>query len=340
MKSSIRTTRGNIHWRFVVSLLSLTALAGAAGMPSMLKTARLNTELATVQAQSADGSEEQSTETFATVDVPGATVTIALDVNAEGVIVGRYATAGQTHGFLLSPAGELMTIDFPGASFTVAASLNDRRDIVGQYALPSAPTQRHGFLLKDGVYSSFDPPGSLFTNALGINERGDIVGRYCTLSRCRPPGNGDYRGFLLRDGEFTNLDVPGAIETDAFKINGSGQILGGFVTASHEEELFVQKKNSLTMMALANGKPVSVDIGGLNERGDIVGSYCDSATPCVLTPFGTHGFLISGDEFQTVDVPGALATTAIGINARSDIVGGYTDTNGRVHGFLLTRPQE
>ena len=31
------------------------------------------------------------------------------------------------------------------------------------YALPTAPTARHGFLLKDGLYTSFDPPGSVFT---------------------------------------------------------------------------------------------------------------------------------------------------------------------------------
>ena len=334
MKSSTRTTMGNIKLRFVVTLLALTVLTVAIGAPNVMDPAGLKTELATARAQSAD---ELPTETVTTIDGPGATVTLALDINAEGVIVGRYAAAGQTHGFLLTPAGELVTIDFPGASFTVAASLNDRGDVVGFYRLPSAPTQRHGFLLKDGIFSSFDPPGSTFTNALGINERGDIVGRYCTLSTCRPPGNGDFRGFLLRDGEFINLDVPGALETDAFKINGSGQILGGFVTASHEEELFVQKKTSLTMMALPNGKPVTLDNGGMNERGDIVGTFCDSANPCQLTPFGTHGFLISGDEFRTIDIPGAVATAAIGINARGDIVGSYTDTNGRVHGFLLSR---
>ena len=332
MKTAMqKSTR--ISARLKATVISLVALVATASVPIMIAT---GTYISPVGARSTD-SQDSLTDTFTPIDVPGATVTIALDINAEGVIVGRYAMAGQTHGFLRTPAGELVTIDFPGASFTVAASLNDRRDVVGQYALPSAPSQRHGFLLKDGVYSSFDPPASTFTNALGINERGDIVGRYCVLSRCRAPGNGDFRGFLLRDGEFTNLDVAGAIETDAFKINGRGQILGGFVTASHEEELFVQKKNSLTMMALPNGKPVSVDTGGLNERGDIVGSYCDSAAPCVLTPFGTHGFLISGDEFQTIDIPGAVATTAIGINARGDIVGGYTDMNGKVHGFLLSR---
>jgi hypothetical protein len=322
-----------ISARLKATVISLVALVAAASAPIMMATGAY---ISSVGAQSTD-SQESLTGTFATIDVPGATATIATDINAEGAIVGRYGMAGQTHGFLLTPAGEMMTIDFPGANFTVAGSINDRGDIVGWYILPSAPTQRHGFLLKDGVFSSFDPPGSIFTNALGINERGDIVGRYCTVSPCRPPGNGSFRGFLLRDGEFTNIDVPGALETDAFKISGSGQIVGGFVTASHEEELFVQKKNSLTMMALPNGKPVALDNGGLNERGDIVGTYCDSAAPCEITPFGTHGFLISGDDFRTIDVPGAVVTLGFGINDRGDIVGSYRDTNGRTHGFLLSK---
>ncbi|HXF96581.1 MAG TPA: hypothetical protein VNI61_10840 [Gemmatimonadales bacterium] len=39
--------------------------------------------------------------------------------------------------------------------------------------------------------------------------------------------------------------------------------------------------------------------------------------------------------FTTIEVPGARATTAWGINARGDIVGSYVDANGASHGFLL-----
>jgi hypothetical protein len=68
----------------------------------------------------------------------------------------------------------------PGAGFTVSGALNNRGDIVGWYTLPAAPAVRHGFLLRDGEFTTFDPPGSIFTNVLGINDRGDIVGRSCT----------------------------------------------------------------------------------------------------------------------------------------------------------------
>jgi uncharacterized membrane protein len=274
--------------------------------------------------------DDSSIETFTTIDVPGATGTLALDINSQGMVVGRYGSGGTSHGFLYSPTGEIVTIDFPGSSFTVAASINDRGDIVGMYALPSAPTQRHGYLLKDGVYTSFDPPGSTFTNALGINERGDIVGR------CRVPG-GDFHGFLLSDGEFTIIDAPGALRTHLFKMNSRGQAIGGFVNSANQEELLIWEKNRLTMMTLPNGRPVALDNGGINERGDVVGTYCDTAVPCGILPTGNHGFLISGGEFTTIDLPGAVSTATLGINARGDIVGAYFNSTGGAHGFVLTR---
>ena len=49
-----------------------------------------------------------------------------------------------------------------------------------------------------------------------------------------------------------------------------------------------------------------------------------------------HGFLLNGGSFTTLDVPGATATAAFGINAAGQIVGQYADAGGRFHGFLLS----
>src|ERR1700674_1929714 len=40
-------------------------------------------------------------------------------------------------------------------------------------------------------------------------------------------------------------------------------------------------------------------------------------------------------DFTTIDVPGALSTSASGINARGDIVGSYMDGKHHSHGYLL-----
>jgi uncharacterized membrane protein len=74
----------------------------------------------------------------------------------------------------------------------------------------------------------------------------------------------------------------------------------------------------------------------LAPRGDIVGTYCDAAIPCLVFASGNNGFLLSEAGLATIDVPGASATSATGINARGDIVGGYVNANGQGRGFLLS----
>lgn len=272
---------------------------------------------------------------FTTFDVPGASTTLALDVNAGGVIVGRYAMAGKTHGFLRSKEGGFTTIDFPGAVFTTVNGINRRGDIVGTYSLASSPSVRHGYVEKNGEFTSIDPPGSNLTTANGINDRGDIVGRFCTLATCVPlPGNGDFHGFLLRDGEYTTIDFPGSGETNAFKITDRGQIVGGYGTPDGKERPFVLTRGEFASIALPGGMPISQDNGGINARGDIVGVFCNGAPPCFIGP-RIHGYMLSGGDLTTIDVPGATATAAVGINARREIVGYSFDASGSGHGYLL-----
>ena len=292
------------------------------------------THPAAATAVSLDRSAQDRAEpgTFTTIDVPGATATVAFAINNAGTIVGRYVTAGRTHGFVRSPDGEITTIDYPGAGFTVAGAINNRGDIVGWYTLPTSPTIRHGFLLSDGEYTTFDPPGSIFTNALGINDRGDITGRFCTRTPCREPGSGDFHGFLLRDGEYTIIDVPGATETNAWKTNDRGDIVGSYTVPGGAVRLFLLRDGEFTTIELPAGMALSADNGGINARGDIVGKYCN-ASPCRIGPSG-HGFALTGDEVTTIDVPGATGTSAYGINARRDVTGGYFDAAGVLHGFI------
>jgi hypothetical protein len=67
--------------------------------------------------------------------------------------------------------------DFPGAEFTCALAINPAGEIVGQYK--RADGIFHGYLLRNGVFTSIDFPGASSTfAAMGINEQGDIVGSY------------------------------------------------------------------------------------------------------------------------------------------------------------------
>jgi probable HAF family extracellular repeat protein len=73
---------------------------------------------------------------------------------------------------------------------------------------------------------------------------------------------------------------------------------------------------------------------GINARGQIVGMYFDA-------DFNFRGFLLSGGQYTTLDVPDAAfgTTYAQAINNRGQIVGGYADTSFNWHGFLLSGGQ-
>jgi hypothetical protein len=70
---------------------------------------------------------------------------------------------------------------------------------------------------------------------------------------------------------------------------------------------------------------------GINQRGEISGSYFDAN-------YHYHGFLRSPDgKFTTFDVPGATAgfgTSPIGLNAEGATVGFWNDVNDKFHAFL------
>jgi len=77
---------------------------------------------------------------------------------------------------------------------------------------------------------------------------------------------------------------------------------------------------------------------GINASGEIVGLYTNDPN-CFLsawpaTDCQTHGFKRVNGKYSTIDVPGALSTAALGVNAYGDIVGFYIKSDNTVHGFL------
>jgi uncharacterized membrane protein len=272
---------------------------------------------------------------FTAIDFPNATSTAALDINSTGKIVGRYDSAGNTHGFLRDGLGQFTSIDFQNAEFTVAAGINSRGDIVGQYRLQGqGANERHGFLLRRGTFTTIDPPDSRFTNVLGINRRGEIVGRYCTVLPCTPDKR---HGFLLSGAAFTMIDFPGAVGTNAWGINNRGEIVGGYQGTDGKSHVYRLRESQFKTIDF----PGAVDTahagtkGGINARGEIVSYYC-VVEPCRFEDDSQHGFLLSHGEFTTtMDFPKGHVTAGFGINARGDIVGSYNDDSGTEHGFLL-----
>jgi probable HAF family extracellular repeat protein len=70
------------------------------------------------------------------------------------------------------------------------------------------------------------------------------------------------------------------------------------------------------------------DALGINNRGDIVGSFADA--------HGLHGYILRRGTFTTLDFPaqGVAATVAKGINDRGQVVGFYVQSGSDIHGFV------
>jgi hypothetical protein len=75
---------------------------------------------------------------------------------------------------------------------------------------------------------------------------------------------------------------------------------------------------------------VETDAWGINDSGQIAGSYVDSSGH-------EHGFIRSADgsTYTTVDYPGATATELFGINTEGDVVGIRNDTGSlQIQAFI------
>lgn len=115
---------------------------------------------------------------YTTIDVPGALQTSVLDINARGQILGVYLDAGgTTRAYLRTAKGSLTTFAFPDAVMTVPFGINNRGHVVGYYL--DADQVRHGFLFKNGTYTTIDHPlASSDSHAHDVNDRGQIAGFY------------------------------------------------------------------------------------------------------------------------------------------------------------------
>ena len=285
------------------------------------------------------GSAKAAGPTFTSFDYPGAVFTDGVDINRFGDIVGHYIdAAGVDHGYLLHN-GVFTTVDYPGADGGHAHGINSAGVIVGLYFTGK---KFHGYVLNKGVYTTVDFPGAQNTRANGINRAGDIVGSFVDNNSYNNTGGSNgtkEHGFLYRGGVFTPIDFPGASYTEAWRINDHGQVLGRYQSGNGGTHVFLFAPASGSFISLdypgASSTAVSyfTQMGGLNNNGDIVSDYCSSAD-CDLDT--VRGFLLSGGSFVSLEMPGAAGTVPFGINDQGVIVGGYTDSSLRVHGFLRT----
>jgi uncharacterized membrane protein len=252
-------------------------------------------------------------------------------------------------------------LDAPGANgVTSAYGINDAGQIVGYSGCSSNFSGSCGFLWSGGMFSTISDPSGFVTEATGINDAGEIV------------GSASVGGFLDNGGTFTAITSPSFPSVEPRGINIAGEIVGTN-NGSGSGSSFLDDGGTFTAIndPLANG--LTTQAFGINDAGQIVGSYRDSSgvfhgfldvggtfttitDPLATTftvaygindagaivgyydggPLGfPQGFLDTGGTFTNITVPGAERSFAYGINNVGQIVGEYVDADGN-HGFLAT----
>jgi len=175
--------------------------------------------------------------------------TIVSAINNRGQIVGS-CSAG---GFIRDKRGNITILNYPGAEGTVALGINDFGHVVGQYwgdAFGQGLQRFHGFLWKDGTYTTVDAPfvEAMSTTLSGINNAGQIIGTFLH----HHPGSSDINeydseiAFLYDNGDFTDLNFPGSqipfccgAQTFPMDINNHGDVIGATYDSQGNRQFFL-----------------------------------------------------------------------------------------------------
>jgi YVTN family beta-propeller protein/probable HAF family extracellular repeat protein len=193
---------------------------------------------------------------------------------------------------------------------------------VGRYFDP-AVNRDHGFLYRNGAFTTIDPPGTVETFALGINNVGQIVGYY-------DDAKGIEHGFLLSGGVYTTIDHPGSPITDISKINDVGAMAGSFIDANLQTSHgFLYKNGAFSQLDYPGAADTLAS--GINDGGQIVGFYDTTPTSASL------GFELSNGSYSSIAVPGSIDTIVEDLNDVGQLAGQYSDASGVVHGFVTGR---
>lgn len=215
---------------------------------------------------------------FTTIDVPGATETLAArGINARGDIVGNFNSGFARHGYLLSD-GQFTQIDYPGASHTVVERINNAGDITGLWF--DALENTSGFIRKDGKFHNVSIPGGISENVRAAQDNGRVLVGSVVMNF----DNG-FRGFISRKtGEFELIEYPGLSVpcTGVRSINQRGDMVGAVAYVNAVDECyppfdeqhgFLLRDDRFTVIDFP-GSP-STDAMCINDDGVIVGRYTD-----------------------------------------------------------------
>ncbi len=288
------------------------------------------------------------TFTYAPINVPGAFFTYARGINNNGEIVGFYKTTQcfdydikvpdcPTKGFKYVN-GTYIKLMVPNGVATAIMGVNDLGDLVGFYTKADHTT--HGFIwYHQNVIKTIDFPGmSTGTVPFGINKAGTVVGGVWGIN-----GGGTFpnNGWVWKNGTFSNMNPfqNGAAAPCCWSVNGIaniGFIAGEVFQADFHNAWFKSAADQDFFMDIPSGSSGADSFGmGVNSGADVVGySFQGWFAPHIEANEGTNDATETKPKFIAVKYPNSQFTRPFAVNNLRAVVGMYSDSTGKEHGFL------
>jgi hypothetical protein len=221
---------------------------------------------------------------------PGSVQTQVTGLNDHGVTVGFWSKmntasmANDNFGFF-SVGGKFYSVNFPtgnNASPPVDQLLgvNDHDVAVGFYTNAQGNNRGYEYNISTRTFTRVLVPGApggeagpSLTSA-AINNYGDVAGFYAKTSS-------QTDAFLrLHNGQFITLAVPGASMTQAFGVNDHDEVVGAYTVGTGSTATMHgftwRAGHGFTTVDDPHGIGTTT-INGVNNAGDLVGFYVDSA---------------------------------------------------------------
>jgi hypothetical protein len=277
-----------------------------------------------------------------------------LRITAAGVAAGAIALAGSA---LAASSAVAQAAPLPASAtsyqfetldnandvtFNQLLGINNHGTIAGYFGSGAAGHPNKGYQLFPPYgqrnYANENFPGSVQTQVTGLNDQGVTVGFWSSMNTASMVN--DNFGFWERNGKFHSANFPTGLMGDQtvdqlLGVNDAGVAVGFWTDANGNTHGYTVNTNSGRFGSVTDpGAPTAnLTAAAINNEGDIAGFYANPATGI------TDGFLRAGGRFIDLAVPGASATTALGVNDHDEVVGTYTVGSGSgavMHGFTWT----
>ncbi len=266
--------------------------------------------------------------------------TFPTGVNNKGTVAGYIQFTNGTRecdeGFLAYSNGQFSPpLNDPDGQpcKTWGASINDSGEVVGYY---NGTSQIHGFLEKDGVYTTFDTGDGPSTFITAVDDAGDFAGFFGNW-----PATTNH-GFLSKGGVVSQIDFPGVpASTTVRGMDASGGLAGCTYGLSYPffrtpDGKFVQFTIAHEVFGCATGirSELGLVVGFFNNGTRNLGFVLDYRNPA-----SQPDPLTGAVKVTPILYPGSSQTQVWGMNALGQLVGdAYVD--GHWIGFIATPPAQ